>query len=133
MIIKNKGKGINMFDFNIHEVMANINLTLFFQSIIMLFIHSYRFENYLFSKPLIKIVTNFVLFFVLYCMCCKLNLLSIEINPKMYTFLIGFTGLVSIINYTSILSKRFYFRSPVYYLISVIILFIILMSYYHQI
>lgn len=133
MIIKNKGKGINMFDFNIHEVMANINLTLFFQSIIMLFIHSYRFENYLFSKPLIKIVTNFVLFFVLYCMCYKLNLLSVEINPKMYTFLIGFTGLVSIINYTSILSKRFYFRSPVYYLISVIILFIILMSYYHQI
>lgn len=39
-----------MSDKEIHEIVANINLTLFFQSLIILFIHSYRFKRYLFSK-----------------------------------------------------------------------------------
>lgn len=52
-----------MLNRSIHEIVANVNLTLFFQSLIMLFIHSYRFERYLFSKITTKIGINFLLFF----------------------------------------------------------------------
>lgn len=53
-----------MLNRSIHEIVANVNLTLFFQSLIMLFIHSYRFERYLFSKITTKIGINF---FVILC------------------------------------------------------------------
>lgn len=54
-------------------------------------------------------------------------------NVQMYTVVIGFTGIVIVIDYLSVLSHRFYFVNPKYFIISVIILFIILMSYYYQI
>lgn len=122
-----------MLNRSIHEIVANVNLTLFFQSLIMLFIHSYRFERYLFSKNTTKIGINFLLFFALYQGFQKLKLLSIKMNVQMYTVVIGFTGIVIVINYLSVLSHRFYFVNPKYFIISVIILFIILMSYYYQI
>ena len=125
-----------MLNRSIHEIVANVNLTLFFQSLIMLFIHSYRFERYLFSKITTKIGINFLLFFALYQGFQKLNLLSIKMNVQMYTVVIGFTGIIVIvivINYLSVLSHRFYFVNPKYFIISVIILFIILMSYYYKI
>ena len=125
-----------MLNRSIHEIVANVNLTLFFQSLIMLFIHSYRFERYLFSKITTKIGINFLLFFALYQGFQKLNLLSIKMNVQMYTVVIGFTGIIVIvivINYLSVLSHRFYFVNLKYFIISVIILFIILMSYYYQI
>lgn len=122
-----------MLNRSIHEIVANVNLTLFFQSLIMLFIHSYRFERYLFSKITTKIGINFLLFFALYQGFQKLNLLSIKMNVQMYTVVIGFTGIVIVIDYLSVLSHRFYFVNPKYFIISVIILFIILMSYYYQI
>lgn len=122
-----------MLNRSIHEIVANVNLTLFFQSLIMLFIHSYSFERYLFSKITTKIGINFLLFFALYQGFQKLKLLSIKMNVQMYTVVIGFTGIVIVINYLSVLSHRFYFVNPKYFIISVIILFIILMSYYYQI
>ena len=122
-----------MSDKEIHEIVANINLTLFFQSLIMLYIHSYRFERYLFSKITTKLGVNFLLFFVLYQGFQKLNLLPIKMNSQMYMIVILFTGGVIVVNYFSVLSHRFYFVNPKYFIISVIILFIILMSYYYQI
>ncbi len=122
-----------MLSRSIHEIVANVNLTLFFQSLIMLFIHSYRFESYLFSKITTKIGINFLLFFALYRVFQKLNLLSIKMNSQMYMIVILFTGGVIVVNYFSVLSHRFYFVNPKYFIISVIILFIILMSYYYQI
>ena len=122
-----------MLNRSIHEIVANVNLTLFFQSLIMLYIHSYRFERYLFSKITTKLGVNFLLFFVLYQGFQKLNLLPIKMNSQMYMIVILFTGGVIVVNYFSVLSHRFYFVNPKYFIISVIILFIILMSYYYQI
>lgn len=122
-----------MSDKEIHEIVANINLTLFFQSLIILFIHSYRFKRYLFSKITTKLGVNFLLFFALYQVFQKLNLLSIQMNSQMYMIVILYTGGVIVVNYFSVLSHRFYFVNPKYFIISVIILFIILMSYYYQI
>ena len=122
-----------MLNRSIHEIVANVNLTLFFQSLIMLYIHSYRFERYLFSKITTKLGVNFLLFFVLYQGFQKLNLLPIKMNSQMYMIVIIFTGGVIVVNYFSVLSHRFYFVNPKYFIISVIILFIILMSYYYQI
>ena len=96
-----------MLSRSIHEIVANVNLTLFFQSLIMLFIHSYRFESYLFSKITTKIGINFLLFFALYRVFQKLNLLSIKMNSQMYMIVILFTGGVIVVNYFSVLSHRF--------------------------
>lgn len=122
-----------MLNISIHEIVANVNLTLFFQSLIMLYIQSYRFERYLFSKITTKLGVNFLLFFALYQGFQKLNLLPIKMNSQMYMIVILFTGGVIVVNYFSVLSHRFYFVNPKYFIISVIILFIILMSYYYQI
>ncbi|CAI3254332.1 hypothetical protein CIRMBP1284_01816 [Enterococcus cecorum] len=122
-----------MLNRSIHEIVANVNLTLFFQSLIMLYIQSYRFERYLFSKITTKLGVNFLLFFALYQGFQKLNLLPIKMNSQMYMIVILFTGGVIVVNYFSVLSHRFYFVNPKYFIISVIILFIILMSYYYQI
>ncbi len=122
-----------MLNRSIHEIVANVNLTLFFQSLIMLYIQSYRFERYLFSKITTKLGVNFLLFFALYQGFQKLNLLPIQMNSQMYMIVILFTGGVIVVNYFSVLSHRFYFVNPKYFIISVIILFIILMSYYYQI
>ena len=122
-----------MLNRSIHEIVANVNLTLFFQSLIMLYIQSYRFERYLFSKVTTKLGVNFLLFFALYQGFQKLNLLPIKMNSQMYMIVILFTGGVIVVNYFSVLSHRFYFVNPKYFIISVIILFIILMSYYYQI
>ncbi|CAI3382065.1 hypothetical protein CIRMBP1298_00810 [Enterococcus cecorum] len=122
-----------MLNRSIHEIVANVNLTLFFQSLIMLYIQSYRFERYLFSKIITKLGVNFLLFFALYQGFQKLNLLPIKMNSQMYMIVILFTGGVIVVNYFSVLSHRFYFVNPKYFIISVIILFIILMSYYYQI
>lgn len=122
-----------MLNRSIHEIVANVNLTLFFQSLIMLYIQSYRFERYLFSKITTKLGVNFLLFFALYQGFQKLNLFPIKMNSQMYMIVILFTGGVIVVNYFSVLSHRFYFVNPKYFIISVIILFIILMSYYYQI
>lgn len=122
-----------MLNRSIHEIVANVNLTLFFQSLIMLYIQSYRFERYLFSKITTKLGVNFLLFFALYQGFQKLNLLPIKMNSQMYMIVILFTGGGIVVNYFSVLSHRFYFVNPKYFIISVIILFIILMSYYYQI